>query len=77
MTAVLSLLPRLRLLLLGTSGRVSTGDSLELSLERRLILIRASLAGRFYEALALAQRFLFRCLHHVQITPKTSISYIL
>lgn len=60
-----------------TFARVSTGDSLELSLKRRLILIRADLAGRLNEALALARRLFFRCLHHVHITPKASILYLL
>lgn len=76
MTAQLSLFPRLRLLLLGTSGRVSTGDSLELSLERSLILIRANLAGRFYEALVLAWLSILRCFDHAKFSQRPSLRSI-
>lgn len=75
MTASLSLLPRLRLLL-GTSGRVSTGDSLELSLERRLILIRANIARRLNEALALAWLLFLRCFDHAKFSENTSLHSI-
>lgn len=47
-----------------TFARVTASDSLDLSLERRLILSRANLASRFNEALALRLGALSRCLSH-------------
>lgn len=73
MTASLSLFPRLRLLLLGTSGRVSTSDSFELSLERRLILIRADLASRFDKALTLGLGAFFGCFRHDKLSKNASL----
>lgn len=67
MTAPLSLAaPRLFSFrsLLGTCGRVTTGDGLQPSLEGLLILIRANLTRRFHEALPLRLGAFFRCPCH-------------
>ncbi len=69
-------LPRLHFTL-GTSDRVSTGNGLQPLLEPLLIVIRAHLASSLNKALMLRRRLLFRCLCHVQITPRASLSHLL
>ena len=62
---------------LGTSDRVSTGNGLQPLLEFALILCCADCSRRFNKTLALALRFCFRCLRHVQIAPSPSLSHFL
>lgn len=63
--------------LLGTCGRVTTGNGFQSLLELRLVLIRASLLRRFDEAFALALGDLLRCLCHVDLSYQASISHLL